>query len=54
MNDSTTVNAEELNTDRRELSSDELANASGGLAWIPIVVVGLFLAGIINKKFQLR
>ncbi len=45
---------EELNMEPRELSIDELDNASGGLAWIPLVVVGLFVAGIINRKFHLR
>ena len=55
MNDDfTAVNAEELNGEPRELAIDELDNASGGFAWIPIVVVGLFLAGIINQKFHLR
>jgi hypothetical protein len=49
-----TMNKEELNIEPRELSIDELGNASGGFAWIPIVVVGLFLAGIINQKFHLR
>ena len=55
MNDDiTAVNVEELNIEPRELAIDELDGASGGLAWIPLVVVGLFLAGIINRKFQLR
>ena len=40
---------EDLNTEPRELSIDDLDNASGGFAWIPVVVVGLFLAGIIHK-----
>ena len=55
MNDDlTAVNVEELNIEPRELSINELDNASGGFAWIPLVVVGLFLAGIINQKFHLR
>ena len=47
--DSTAMKAEKLNMEPRELSIDELDNASGGFAWIPLVVVGLFVAGIIHK-----
>lgn len=54
MKDFAAVSAEELNIEPRELSINELENASGGFAWIPLVVVGLFLAGVINQKFHLR
>ena len=47
--DFTTMKVEELNAEPRELSIDELDNASGGFAWIPLVVVGLFVAGVIHK-----
>ena len=33
----------------RELSIDELDNASGGFMWIPVVTVGLFVAGIVHR-----
>ena len=48
-NDFTALKVEELSAEPRELSIDELDNASGGFAWIPLVVVGLFVAGIIHK-----
>jgi len=50
MNDDlTAMNVEKLNMEPRELSIDELDNASGGFAWIPLVVVGLFVAGILHR-----
>ncbi len=45
------VKVEELNMEPRELSIDELDDASGGFAWIPLVVVGLFLAGTMYRAF---
>jgi hypothetical protein len=48
-NDFRALKVEELNAEPRELSIDELDNASGGFAWIPLVVVGLFVAGVIHK-----
>jgi hypothetical protein len=47
--DFTTMKVEELNAEPRELSIDELDNASGGFAWIPLVVVGLFVTGILHR-----
>jgi hypothetical protein len=50
MNDDfTAMKAEELNMEPRELSIDELDNASGGFIWIPLVVVGLFVSGIVYR-----
>jgi hypothetical protein len=50
MNDDfTALKAEELNMESRELSIDELDNASGGFIWIPLVVVGLFVSGIVYR-----
>jgi hypothetical protein len=50
MNDDfTAMKAEKLNMEPRELSIDELDNASGGFLWIPVVTVGLFVAGIIYR-----
>ena len=47
--DSTAMKVEKLNMEPRELSIDELDNASGGFMWIPIVTVGLFVAGIVYR-----
>ena len=53
MNDDVTAMKEEkFNMEPRELLIDELDNASGGFAWIPLVVVGLFIAGILERKFS--
>ena len=50
MNDDlTAMKAEKLDMEPRELSIDELDNASGGFAWIPVVVVGLFVTGILHR-----
>ena len=43
------IKSEKLNKDPRELSVDELDNASGGFMWIPVVTVALFVAGMIHK-----
>ena len=43
------MKAEESNMEPRELSIDELDDASGGLIWIPLVVVGLFVSGIVYR-----
>jgi hypothetical protein len=48
-NDFTAMQVEELNTEPRELSIDQLDNASGGFMWIPVVTVALFVAGMIHK-----
>jgi hypothetical protein len=50
MNDDlTAMKVEELDMEPRELSIDELDNASGGFIWIPIVCVGLFVSGIVYR-----
>lgn len=50
MNDDfTATKVEKLNAEPRELSIDELDNASGGFAWIPLVCVGLFVTGIVYR-----
>ena len=48
MNDDS-MKVEKLNTEPRELSIDELDNASGGFVWIPLVCVGLFVTGIVYR-----
>jgi hypothetical protein len=51
-NDFTALKAEVSNTEPRELSIGELDNASGGFMWIPVVTVGLIVAGIVHKAFS--
>ena len=47
--DVSAIKSEKLSKDPRELSVDELDNASGGFMWIPVATVALFVAGMIHK-----